>query len=325
MKTTALVNVLALAPTLLLGTGAWAQTTYRAVPMPDAPYPISLDSAGKVFAISRDHGRLLCGKAACNAILPRHDEYIWWAINDSHTLTGTVPGDGTFLVVRKARLQKPEPLAYGTGWAIAPDGAVVGQTSLGKPFLYTDHLQELPGIGGEQGRATAINADHVVVGESEFAFNLGYHATMWLDGVPTDLGVLEGARYSIAYAVNQSRVAVGMAYDAGRGFLPQAVRFADGEVRRFRLPNADDYAQASSINDAGQVVGWIEQPSRGVGVAGIVEGDKMVDLNKRLRAQDRARYHLYSAAWINNVGQIAATALDLQTDTQITVRLDPVP
>jgi probable HAF family extracellular repeat protein len=324
MKTTALVNAAALVAALMLGTAARAQATYRVVPMPDAPYPFSIDSAGKVFAIGWDHGRLLCGKAACNAILPRHGDYTWWAINDSHTLTGTVPGDGTFFVVRKAKLQKPERLTYGTGWAIAPDGAVVGQTNLGTPFVYTDHLQELPGIGGTRGRATAINADHVIVGESEFAFNLGNHATMWVDGVPTDLGVLDGARYSIAYAVNRSRVAVGVAYDGGRGFLPQALRFADGTVQKFRLPNAGDYAEASSINDAGTIVGWIEQPSQGQGVAGIVEGEKMVDLNKRLRAQDRARYHLYSAAWINNAGQIAATALDLQTDTQLAVRLDPV-
>jgi len=179
-------------------------------------------------------------------------------------------------------------------------------------------------VGGSHGRAAAVNSDHVIVGESEYAPGLGYHATLWVDGLPTDLGVLPGARYSIAYAVNSSRVAVGTVYDGGQGFLPQAVRFAGGTVQKFRLPNADDYAEASSINDAGTIVGWIQQPSQGVGVAGIVEGDKMVDLNKRLHARDRARYHLYAAAWINNAGQIAATALDLQTGVQLTLRLDPV-
>ncbi len=311
----------------LFASEASAQARYRVVPMPSAWYPWSIDTGGKVLGLSKqNHERVLCGKSACNAVLPRRAGYDWWAVNGDHMITGSVRVGSEMWMVRKAKLQEPDLLTYGVGMGIGADGTVVGENMWGNPIVFTDHLQTLPGINGAQGSARAINSSHVVVGDSQVTPwpDWTFHATMWVNGAAIDLGVLPGDASSIAYSVNKDGVAVGISYDGSRGIPPKPVRFADGSIQAFTLPHPDDYATAYAINDAGTIVGDIHGLSSGESVAGIVDGDRMVDLNERLVSADRSRYLVFSAGAINNAGQIAGTAFELATGEQMAVRLDPV-
>ena len=303
-----------------------AQQKYRVVPTPCCVRdPVSIDAHGRIFGVGTDVRRFICTAAACHE-LPRYlrDRAMnWTAVNDQHVRTGYSARNGSSWALRKDPQQNGSLfLTHGAGLAIAPDGAVVG-THDDRPFLYTDHLIKMRGLAFETGEPTAINSLHVIVGRSDAADGKE-HATLWAagGGAAEDLGLCAGHRYSWALALNEAGTAVGMCYDDYVVFYP--ARFEGGLVQRLRLPNDGDSGRALGINDSGIIVGRIVQPSLGRTVGGIAEGDRMVDLNLRLRRADANRYFISDAVGVNEAGQIAAQAIDSQDGRTKAVRLEPV-
>jgi hypothetical protein len=319
MKPAFFVRCLMAAAAMMFSLAASAQTTYRVVRMPQGSQSISVDSHGKVFVWSAG-GKLLCSESACHAITPKLDNHHWLGINDDHTLAGYAwTGGSDYWVLRKLKGQKAELLTPGFGLHIAPDGAVVGIDREGEAIIVTDHVEVLPGLGGIGASPLAINGAHVVAGASYLPPDRDARATLWVNGEPLDLGLLPGDQGSQAYALNDAGVAVGHSY---LGSQSRPVRFADGVVRAFKLPLAGDSAIAYGINNSGTIVGSIT--GNGSSRAGIVEGNRMIDLNDRIGSDDQARSRLWYASSINNAGQIAAIATDRQTGADAPVRLDPV-
>ena len=327
-RTTQIARRLAMAALAMAVQVAFAQTRYRVVPMPlVAAEPHAMNSSGKMLASDSQTGAyFLCTKGACR-VLPRDHNYEyrqWEDLNDLGMLTGYKAGPGDkHWAVRMDTSSDGEVqfLTPGGGWAIAPDGAVIGFTRESSAFLYTDHRIDLSGLARSP-RPWAINSHHVIVGTSLTADNRE-HATMWVDGgPPQDMGTAPGHTESWALAVNDAGVAVGMSRVRYPLNLP--ARFVDGNVQVILLPRSSDTGEATAINNAGTIVGWFYQPSLNRYAGGIVEGDSMIDLNRRLRRKDAGRYLIVSALRINDAGQIAATAINPQTGIERAVRLEPV-
>lgn len=82
-----------------------------------------------------------------------------------------------------------------------------------------------------------------------------YHAYLWSPGMaPRDLGVVDGALYSVGFGINNRSTIVGGSLASGSFFEPKAWTKKLGMTLLGMVPGTV-YAQAQAINDAGEVVG----------------------------------------------------------------------
>jgi len=308
----------AVAALMLAGQIVLAQTMYRVVPLPyPAQEPVAIDSRGRVLAANGQYTEfLICRKSSrCRALPKVRDRHSGWSdFNDEGVLAGFGERpDGTRWAVRKDPGQGGGVhfLTPGGAAAIAPDGAVVGGDGFDRAFLYTDHRIDLKGLPNERSvEATDINVHHVIAGRCYTTDNRA-HAVVWIDaGLAQDLGMAQGHIGSGAWAINDAGVIVGYSDDPRHGWQP--ARFENGATQVFLLPHAQDNGMALSINAAGTIVGSFYNSRLNRPAGGIVEGDRMVDLNDRLRHEDARIWDIWSARRINDAGQIAANAVDLQ-------------
>jgi uncharacterized membrane protein len=306
---------------------AFAQTMYQVVPLLGSLVdPSAIDSKGRILGYTNNLNGdyLVCDEKICRTLPQKgYGSPHWIDINDQGMATGFGSKNARAWVLRKVPPHNggAKFLTPGIARAMAPDGAVVGRTEDYHAFLYTDHRIKLEGLTGRYPDPRDINSRHVIVGSSRAADNRD-HATMWIDGgAPLDLGLFPGHFESAALAINDDGVAVGISRPTYSHSRP--ARFVDGNVEVFLLPKEDDEGTAGAINSAGTIVGWIYSTSGGPS-AGIVEGNRMIDLNTRLRPEDAERYNLWSAHAINDAGQIAALHVDPVTHQGRTVRLDPI-
>ena len=312
-----LARGLATATLVLAAQMAFGQNMYRVVPVHSGG-PFAIDSSGKILLGDADAVCYICSKSSCRALPSRHPQTHWRNFNDQGALTGY--SDESALRKDAQHGGGARVITRGHGIAIAPDGSVVGSDEDGRAFLFTDHRIALNGLAGKGADADGINSRHEIVGRS-FVSSRRYRATMWIDGgPPLDLGVAPGHDSSWALAINEPGVAVGFSNDPVRSFQP--ARFADGRVQVFQLPTSHHSGIAMGINATGTIVGFLVDLESSV--AGIVEGDRMVDLNTRLRPEDAVIYNLRIAVAINDAGQIAAKHVDRQTGLSMAVRLDPI-
>jgi probable HAF family extracellular repeat protein len=117
-------------------------------------------------------------------------------------------------------------------------------------------VSALPGLGGSQSVAIAINDAGQAVGYSYLPGDLAAHATSWVNGVATDLGSLcAGCDYdqSIAYGINNAGVIVGVSTTPSG--QQTAVIWQGGVISALPPLENQDSAVAVTLNDAGQIVG----------------------------------------------------------------------
>ena len=153
----------------------------------------------------------------------------------------------------------------------------------------TDPIQDLGTLpGDESSRATAINDAGQIVGISGTCSD-PTHAFLWADGVMTDLGSLPGTVRTYPSDINNAGQIVGTGRDAS--WNPYAFLWEDGVM------TALGNFSAASINDVGQIVGWV-WTSSGSHPA-LWENNTLTDLG----TPDPTRVY-GEANDINNAGQI---------------------
>jgi probable HAF family extracellular repeat protein len=152
---------------------------------------------------------------------------------------------------------------------------------------------------GMYGEAIGIN-DAGQIAWTNTDLNKVRYATVWANGVATDLGTLGGAQ-SDARGINQAGLVVGRAQDANGNW--RAVTWNGVQASELNTPNASSSSQANAVNNAGQIVGYEERPSQPY-VAHPVIWDQGVatNLDESLGRSYEPRAH-----GLNDVGQIVGS------------------
>ncbi|KGM41434.1 hypothetical protein JY96_18910 [Aquabacterium sp. NJ1] len=128
------------------------------------------------------------------------------------------------------------------------------------------------------------------------------HATVWANGVATDLGTLGGAQ-SDARGINQAGQIVGQAQDANGNW--RAVAWNGGQPTELVTPNASSSSKANAVNNVGQIVGYEERPSQPY-VAHPVIWDQGV-ASSLDESVGRIDSYLPRAYGLNDLGQIVGS------------------
>ena len=177
-------------------------------------------------------------------------------INDLGQIVGQI-NDHAYLesggkMVNLGALDNATSIAYG----INSLGEVVGSVG-NQPFFYSAGKLVVLGGGGV---ASAVNASGQVVGTSG---NL--NAFLYSGGKMTDLGTL-GGNYSVASAINASGQVVGYSTTASGAY--HAYLYSNGVMEDLNdllpLGNGRYFWDALKINDAGQIIGLVEDPTTGL-------------------------------------------------------------
>lgn len=115
-------------------------------------------------------------------------------------------------------------------------------------------IEMLGSLGGSGSIARDINDLGQIVGESLLAGDVVSHATIWNNGIASDLGGLSAGDNSVAWAINNLGVAVG-SNDLSTGERTAAL-FQGGSVTNLGATiGSQGNSVAWDINDAGVVVG----------------------------------------------------------------------
>src|SRR5580765_1677510 len=139
------------------------------------------------------------------------------------------------------------------------------------------HVADLPSLGGTNSRGNSINNRGWVAGYSNLAGNQRRHATLWVNGVATDLQTLGGTNSSVAWPVknNAGRLAgisqtstpdpLGENWSCS-AFFPAATATGftclgfvwESDVMRALPTLGGNNGFATGSNNRGQTVGWAE-------------------------------------------------------------------
>ena len=176
---------------------------------------------------------------------------------------------------------------------------LLGVLVIAPPASATDPIEDLGTLpGDESSRATAINDAGQIVGVSGSCTDLS-RAFFWDNGTMTDLGSLPGTIRTYASDINDAGQVVGTGRDSNS--MPHAFLWEDGVM------TALGNFSAASINDAGQVAGWVWTSSGAQ--AALWENGTLTQLG----APDPSRVTSEANA-INNVGQIVGETYDEDHD-----------
>jgi probable HAF family extracellular repeat protein len=152
-------------------------------------------------------------------------------------------------------------LGSGDAFAINSLGDVVILGNDGLSFLWTPTHSSLslnPLQGDTQTWALGINRYGLVVGESKPS----YHAVLWTEGEPQDLGTLPGGWDAIANAVNASGEVAGASSSSTSG--EEAIVWTQAMGMQGLGFLGGKFSAALGINRFGQVVGWSTLNNGGV-------------------------------------------------------------
>jgi probable HAF family extracellular repeat protein len=237
----------------------------------------------------------------------------WTATGGSMLLSGTYQSDAEAVA------------ANGTGMVIGNYGQSGTVQSLPLVWTAPGYAEStLPGLPCNQcvrlsATASAVNDGGLVVGSSSYGIydssgnylSSGLHAVEWRNGAITDLGGLQGADYSAAYAVNSSGDVVGASrVDQTSGAPTHAFLYHAGAMADLGTLPGDTDSSASSINDAGEIVGSSQGST--TSRAFLYESGHLYDLNALIDPASAlaGQVSLEDAVGISSNGWIAVNGTD---------------
>jgi probable HAF family extracellular repeat protein len=165
---------------------------------------------------------------------------------------------------------------------------------------------DLGTLGGDLSAAHDINNRGQIVGAANLTTRGAIHATIWNDGAPIDLGTF-GERLVSADAINdKGQIAINALDFSDR---VHAFLWENGTANELTVSYANVDVEALDINERGQVVGTVTNPSGSLFHAIMWNDGMPTDLNK-LIALSSVGWTLYEALSINDHGQIVGDGLN---------------
>ena len=191
-------------------------------------------------------------------------------------------------------------------YAINDHDVVVGVSEMAngtqRAFRYAGRMETLvPLTGGAYSIAFDINNAALIAGASGVPSTSNkprIHAVLWLKGVPQDLGTLEEAGNSVAYAVNDHGEVTGVSDLNGEETV---FLYRQGTMRDLHISG-----HAFSINNARDIVGTLAPPERGRPRGFLWQDGVLRDLNTLVIADT---YQIEVAYRINDRGQILCSGM----------------
>jgi probable HAF family extracellular repeat protein/cysteine-rich repeat protein len=205
---------------------------------------------------------------------------------------------------------------YSFAYALNDAGIVVGSAQRAKNYYGVRAFVRRNGVNTDLG-SLAPNSDSVAFDVNEHGVIVGvageppsdpyFHkrAVRWQNGAIRNLGTL-GGDYSMARAINDAGVIVGVASDAVGGTY--AFRWEAGVMTSLGALGGED-SDAWGINERGEVVGSAStSPSTAFGVGFYWVNGRMYDLEQLLVPAQPATLTINDARDINNRGEIVANS-----------------
>jgi probable HAF family extracellular repeat protein len=262
--------------------------------------PIPLGAASAVS----DNG-LVAGQTAVTPVdgLPRSVLY------NSNTPTApttplptNLPGTGTTLVPAPVNGLNDAGQAVGAANTLYPNSAASSER-FGPQHAFLSSggkATDLGTLGGSSSAAMAINNAGQVVGTASAADGTS-HAFLYSNGKMTDLGAVSGSSTTVATAINASGLIVGYGTNAqnnqGSAFL-----YSNGTMTNLGSLTGASLTQALGVNSAGIIIGTSG------GNAFVYQNGVMTNLNSLIPTS--SDFHLNTAYYVNDAGQIIVTGVD---------------
>ncbi|HYL62596.1 MAG TPA: hypothetical protein VE077_08235 [Candidatus Methylomirabilis sp.] len=185
-----------------------------------------------------------------------------------------------------------------------------------------------PFPGDPDGAATAINDRAQIVGisgicDQAVGRSSAIHALLWQNGQPIDLGNLGGHGWNTPMAINNRGVIVGFANLPGDIVNGQLIINFIGfvwtrehDMQPLPLLDGDSVAEATGINDQGQIVGVsFGNPSFPLGRPFLYQNGQLFDLTKLIPKNSPIALTGNTDLDINDRGEIAGQACVLSNGT----------
>lgn len=181
-------------------------------------------------------------------------------------------------------------------------------------------LGSLNGMGSNSVASGVNNSGLIVGAEAGATFNSQGRAFSEIGGVVTDLGTL-GGPFSAANAVNNSGMIIGVS--AVSQYVDDAFSYYGGVMTDLgALPHVAGGTDANSVNDTGLIVGS-GIPFLGHNTVAISDFEGvMTDLNSVTSSEGTDITTLFSASYVNDLGQIVGQAVTSR-DVQVAFLLMP--
>ena len=180
-----------------------------------------------------------------------------------------------------------------------------------RPVVWTNgKVHELPTFGDPDGEAIVSNDRGQIIGRSGDCTNPSFHALIWRNSQPTDMGNFGGAINHTPSDLNNRGQVVGSSDlpgdETGHAFL-----WEDGVLTDLGTLPGDFASAAYGINSKGEIVGG-SYDADGNSRPFLLDDGVMTDLNTLVSA-DSPLYLLDATGRINAHGQIAGIAFDTNT------------
>jgi probable HAF family extracellular repeat protein len=237
------------------------------------------------------------------------------AVNDLGQVTGTSDGISASYAMLYSNGVMQSLGSFGgntsAAFGINNSGQITGyafySNGISHAFLYSNGtMRDIGALGGSSSWGNSINASGQITGTATLA-TANEHAFLYSNGSMVDLGTL-GGTFSVGRSINNAGQVVGTSSVSGNNANPHAFLYTGGVMQDLGTLGGT-FSNAIAINNAGQILGVSTFPGDATSAPFLYQGGTMYNLMSLLKPGSGVTSLSLSDNGLNDLGQIAATAV----------------